>query len=115
MNVGIKGNDWRRVTRNKDDRRHFLERVPSNTDHLSEGIPPLVVDFKRYFTIPHRELIRQCGIGHGARRRCRLEAPYREHFQSRLSYYLQRVMLPLDHQKDTNEDPAPAKAGAATP
>jgi hypothetical protein len=34
----------------------------------------------------------------GAQRRCRLLVPYREHLQSRLAFYLQRVAIPEPHR-----------------
>jgi hypothetical protein len=77
------GQFWNRVVQNRDDRYHYLEEIPKEFDLVAEGIPALVIDFKRCFTIPARELYRQCTLGHGARRRCRLEMPYREHLQSR--------------------------------
>ena len=100
---------WRRVQGNRDDRYHYMEEVPKALDLASEGLPALVIDFKRYFAMPAAELYRQCALGHGAMRRCRLEAPYREHFQSRAAFYLQRVGLPLSHQKPT-EAVIPPKA-----
>lgn len=97
----VPGSDvWRRVLQNKDDRYHFLEAVPPAKDLLGQGFPEMVIDFKRYFTAPPDEIYRQCALtdASGARRRCRLEMPYREHLQSRAAFYLQRVMLPLGHK-----------------
>jgi hypothetical protein len=79
---------WSRIVKNSEDRYHYLEETPAELDLVAEGIPALVIDFKRYFTIPPRELYRQCALAHGARRRCRLEMPYSEP-----AFYLQRVML----------------------
>jgi hypothetical protein len=90
---------WKRVQGNREERYYYMEEVPSDLDLTAEGLPALVVDFKRYFTMPATELLRQCTLAHGARRRCRLEPPYREHFQSRTAFYLQRVGLPLSHRK----------------
>lgn len=88
---------WRRVIANNDVRYHFLEKIPITCDAIGEGLPPLVIDFKRCFTVSHREILRQCGTEGVTKRRCRLHTPYREHFQCRLAYYIQRVMLPEQH------------------
>ncbi len=91
---------WERIVQNKDERYHFLEAVPAAQDLGAEGISDLVADFKRFFFIPLDEMYRQCapdGNG-GAKRRCRLIPPYREHFQNRAGFSLLRVGLPLDHK-----------------
>jgi hypothetical protein len=94
----LQGSDiWRRVRDNREERYHFLEAVPKEQDSLSEGLPGLIVDFRRFFTLSVVEIARQCSEPDGAKRRCRLEAPYREHLQSRAAFYLQRVMLPRPH------------------
>jgi hypothetical protein len=94
---------WTRVFKNRDDRYHFLEEIPKGLDVVAEGLPALVIDFKRYFTISPRELYRQCELAHGARRRCRLQLPYREHLQNRAAFYFQRVTLPLPHKRKPTE------------
>jgi hypothetical protein len=95
----IKGKDiWKRMRQNRDERYHFLEAVPAALDACSQGLPDMILDFKRCFTLPAPEIYRQLGLKDGVKRRCRLETPYREHLQSRAAYYLQRVMLPLPHQ-----------------
>lgn len=88
---------WRKIIGNNDARYHFLEKIPSSCDVVGKGIPALVVDFRRCFTVPHKEILRQCSLEEGAQRRCRLKMPYREHFQSRLAFFMQRVMLPEPH------------------
>jgi hypothetical protein len=92
------GDVWRRVKHNKDERYHFLEAAPAEQDAIKQGVPELVVDFKRYFTLPPDEIFRQLQGENPAARRCRLLAPYKDHLQSRVSFYLQRVMLPRDHE-----------------
>jgi hypothetical protein len=88
---------WRRVEKNRDDRYQFLEDIPSSCDKVGIGLPALIVDFKRLFSLSTGELRRQCLAQDGASRRCRLTDLYREHFQSRAAFYLQRVALPRQH------------------
>jgi hypothetical protein len=92
INSGI----WKIVAKNDHLRYHCLEAVPASVDMMESGLPMLVIDFRRYFTLPSAEIIRQCdqSIGGSARMRCRLEAPYREHLQNRAGAYLGRVALP---------------------
>lgn len=85
--------DWKRVRLNKDERYHLLAEAPAELDLAGEGLPSLILDFRRFFTIPPKEIYRQCTLG-SAKRRCRLNSPYREHLQARLAYYLQRVAIP---------------------
>ncbi len=85
---------WDRVKKNKDERYHFLEKVPAECDLRGEGIPELTVDFKRYFTLPVEEVYYQLTSGC---RRCVLCPQYLEHLSSRFSYFIGRVALPHDH------------------
>lgn len=95
---------WKPITQNKSDRYHFLEAVPKELDLLGRGLPQLLVDFKRCFTLPAEEVYRQFSLGgNPAERRCHLETPYREHLQNRMAYFLQRVVLPLDHRHSAEE------------
>jgi hypothetical protein len=87
---------WKRVRQNKDERYQFLESVPPDEEALSEGLPELGVDFKRYFTIQRDEAYKR--IEEQARRRCRLVSPYLEHLTTRFCYYQFRVALPEDHR-----------------
>jgi hypothetical protein len=86
---------WKRLIQNKDERYHYLVEIPKLYDTLKEGLPSLIIDFKRFFTLAPEEIYRQVALPNGAKRRCRLEVPFREHLQSRAAYYLQRVGLPL--------------------
>jgi hypothetical protein len=88
---------WNRVRDNRDERYHVLGSVPPDCDLLGTGLPALAIDFKRFFTISMAEIERQLALGTSAKRRCRLEMPYREHLQTRAAFYFQRVMLPLPH------------------
>jgi len=91
------GSSWSKITQNSDSRFHFFEKIPDYSDLAGAGLPALVVDFRKFFCIPSSEILRQCATQGNAKRRCRLHMPYREHFQSRLCHYMQRVMLPKAH------------------
>lgn len=88
----------KRVRNNADDRWHYLEAIPSVADLSATGLDPLVIDFKRFYSIAPRDLYKQIELLDGPKRRCRLEMPYREHLQSRLAFYLARVALPTPHR-----------------
>jgi hypothetical protein len=90
------GDILRRIKRHSEERYHLLEPVSAELDLLGLGLPELVIDFRRCYTMPPGEIYRQCMLdtAEGAKRRCRLETPYREHLQSRAAFYLQRVALP---------------------
>jgi hypothetical protein len=86
---------WGRVSRNKDERYHFFQKIGPEQDALGKGLPELGVDFKRYFTLPADEVYHR--LKSDARRRCCLASPYLEHFSTRFAYYQFRVALPEDH------------------
>lgn len=90
------GDILRRIRRHGEERYHFLGPVPQDADTLNEGLPELVIDFRRFYTLPADEIYRQCAIEgpDGAKRRCRLDIPYREHLQLRAGFYFQRIALP---------------------
>lgn len=91
---------WERVKDNKDERYHFLEKLPASQDALGEGLGELAIDFKLYFTIPTAEVYKR--VESSARRRCRLRSPYLEHLSTRFCYYQFRVALPLAHQSQSS-------------
>lgn len=93
---GINSRIWKRISRNKEERYHFLQKVLPDQDTLGQGLPELAMDFKRYFTIPADELYIR--LQHSeAKRRCRLLSPYLEHFTTRFFYFQYRVALPSEH------------------
>jgi hypothetical protein len=97
---GFQGKEMKkRIFQNKDERYHLLENIPPECDLQRAGLPALLIDFKRFFTLSPEELFHQFGEK-TAVRRCRLEMPYREHFQTRAAFYFQRIMLPEPHQFD---------------
>ena len=87
---------FRRIERHGEERYHLLAPVDAANDRLNKGIPELVIDFRRYFSMAAVEVYRQCALleDTGAKRRCRLISPYREHLQTRAAFYFQRVGLP---------------------
>jgi hypothetical protein len=87
---------WDRVHKNKDERYHFLQKIPVECDAQGKGLPELCVDFKRYFSMPTDEVYRRLELGPTARRAF-LGSPYLEHLSNRFSYFLGRVALPHDH------------------
>lgn len=92
INSSIRG----RIKINKDERYHFFENAVPEVDGLGEGLPELICDFKRYFTIPTDEIYHRINAQE-TKRRCRLASPYLEHLAVRFGYFSQRVALPLDH------------------
>lgn len=93
-----KQKEWDRlnISKNKNERFHFLQKVEPNCDWLQKGLPELVLDFKRCFSVPIDELYRRIELGETLRR-CVLLGPYLEHLSSRSAYFLSRVALPSDH------------------
>lgn len=90
INTGI----WRQIEGHNHERYHCLASITAALDLAGLGTPRLLIDFRRYFTIPARELERQINLPDGAKRRCRVDTPYREHLQGRAAFYFQRVTLP---------------------
>lgn len=87
------GSDMRkRAEQNKDERFHLFQAIQVEEDRHGEGMPELLVDFKRYFTIRPEELYWR--LEQSARRRCYLKSPYLEHFSTRAAYFQFRVALP---------------------
>lgn len=91
-----RGSDiWKRVVQNKDDRFQYLREVTSTVDAMNEGIPALLIDFKRTFTLPTDVLYEQ--LKRITKRRTVLASPYREHLSFRYAHFIARVALPIDH------------------
>ena len=94
-----KSRAWSRMRINKDERYHFFELIDKCHDLQEKEIGELVIDFKRYFTVPTDELYARIMSG-DTLRRCRLLSPYLEHLSSRFAYFQSRVALPEDHQSE---------------
>ena len=90
---------WAKIKQNKDERYHFFEKIETNHDLYDESIGELVIDFKRYFSLPTDELYMRILSGE-TKRRCRLVTPYLEHLSSRFAYFQGRVALPEDHHSE---------------
>ena len=92
---------WTRIKQNKDERYQFFESIEKCHDlqEDDEAIGELVIDFKRYFTVPTDELYVRIKSGE-TKRRCRLVHPYLEHLSSRFAYFQSRVALPEDHESE---------------
>lgn len=90
--------DWRRIEQNQNERFQFLQRVNANEDALGIGLPPLVLDFRMYFTIPTDEVYERLRLN--TRRRCRLNTPFVEHLAHRFCSFQSRVALPADHMTE---------------
>ena len=88
---------WKPISQNKNERFHLFEQVDPEFDLLTTGVPALVIDFKRVFTLPYVELRRQISQFR-TNRRTRLVSPYLEHFAVRVSAYYQRVGVPTPHK-----------------
>ena len=89
-NMAKSNSVWEQLVKNKQERWHFLH---SSTANSKDKLPDLIADFRRLFTMRPAEIYRQIQKGE-TQRQCVLDVPYREHFQSRFAYYLQRVALP---------------------
>lgn len=97
MKEQSKADVWRRIFQNQDYRYQYLRSVPAGHDYAAEGLPAMVVDFKRYFTVPNVELYAR--IGADTNRRCRLEGSYAQHFVQRFYDYQARIGIPVDHHR----------------
>ena len=87
------------VRQNKLDRYQYLGEIPDNHDRCDRGHPPMLVDFKNYFTVRTVELYRQAAVADDpplSRRAC-LATPWREHLQLRFAMFHARIGLPRDH------------------
>jgi len=98
----LKKTAWSRTRQNKEERYHFLEKIDASLDLQDEGIRPLGIDFKDFFTLPTDLLYSSIADG-SILRRCRLVRPYNDHLNSRFAYFQSRIALPEEHQHDVGE------------
>ena len=92
---------WNFIKTNRDIRYQFLQKVESEFDLLNTGLPEMVVDFKRYFTIPIDEAYTRLSISE-MQRRCYFNPPYLQELATRFYYYQYRVALPEPHFSEPN-------------
>jgi len=93
----LAGSDIAKQARqNKIERYQYLSAVPTDRDALGQGVPALLLDLKRVFTVPLGELLGAIERKETFRR-ARLITPYAEHLASRYGYFAMRVPLPVDH------------------
>lgn len=96
---GAVKSQWKTIRQNKNDRYQFFQKVLPDEDVQGQGLPELLVDFKRYYAIS-TEVLYASVSANIAQRRCILTAPYLQHFAQRFGAFQGRVALPLDHQSD---------------
>lgn len=87
------------IKTNREERYQFLQKANHKLDLLDQGMPELVVDFKRYFSLPADEVYARLEIEQ-LKRRCRLNGPYLQHLISRFFYYQYRIALPERHSSE---------------
>jgi len=95
----LSSKEWKVVTQNSSERFQYLQRVEPVMDMQREGLPPLAMDFRNYFTVPTEELYHR--LIPTIRRRARLNTPYVEHLAQRFFKFHARVALPVDHVIET--------------
>lgn len=92
----INSSAWNFIRTNRDIRYQFLQKAEPDLDLLAEGLPEMVVDFKRYFAIPVDEIYARFDVGELRRRSC-FHAPYLQHLATRFYSYQARIALPEQH------------------
>ncbi len=92
---GINSPIFSQIKTNSHERYQYLHEITSDLDAAGEGLPYLVIDFRRYFTLTIAEAY--TGIGKHITRRCQLTTPYAEHLSARFTRFMGRVALPKDH------------------
>jgi hypothetical protein len=75
---------WGPITKNNNPRFHFLAA------DAEKGLPDLVIDFKRYYTLSRDEVY----AAHATHYKISINELYRESLSQRFAYYLSRVALP---------------------
>lgn len=94
----------KRIRNSQDERYHYFPAVLSGSDRAEEGLPDLIADFKRVFSIPTDELYMRLQLG--LRRRVVLQSPYLQHLSTRFGYYCFRVALPEQDQLAVPSEPS---------
>lgn len=90
----VQGQDIRKqIKQNRHERYHVLAGLRAEFDLQNLGLGEMVADFRMIFSISPREIRTQLTTA-AATRHANLIPPYREHFQNRFGFYMQRVALP---------------------
>lgn len=87
---------WNPAKKNSSERFHVLESCPPEEDLTGLGVPALIIDFRRFFSVTPEQFYHQLQAGLTLRRAV-LRPPYREHLQTRAIGYLGRVALDKAH------------------
>jgi hypothetical protein len=85
---------FRRVKQNQDERYQSLTAVTTDDAELC---PPLVIDFRNYFTVSLSSLYSRMSVGRTTSI-CALNSPWAEKLSVRFASYLSRIALPTDHR-----------------
>jgi len=91
----LKQGQWNQISKNNHERYQYLEKAPPEIDANGSGVPALIIDFKRYFTIQNADVYAQ--LSQTAKRHCFLGSPYLQHLVTRFYYFQYRVCLQRDH------------------
>jgi len=79
-----------KVATNQLARYHFVDPLPNH------GMPPVVIDFKHYFSVPIASLSEDSGSEYV----CSIDVPWREEISRRFASYLSRIGLPIEEKTD---------------
>jgi hypothetical protein len=92
----VKSDIWRRIRDNQDERFHTLPEIPAQLDARGQGVPELVLDFKRCFSVPTSEIYKQMELNEpgGLQRRAYLLPPFRDQASTRAFGFHGRIATP---------------------
>ncbi|MEA5618444.1 hypothetical protein VB711_11425 [Cronbergia sp. UHCC 0137] len=99
INHQMNTDKWSLVKTNCNKQYHFFEKILKECDSLAEGLPELIVDFKKIFSIEAEFLYNQINIDK-VQRRTVLVSPYLEDVAQRYYSYQGRVALPAPHESE---------------
>jgi hypothetical protein len=88
-----------RILKNDHDRYQYLSSVRESEDNLDIGFPAMVMDSRKYYTLPTEFVYDQVKNGIFIKR-TRLNTPYLENVVLRFSRYLSRISLPESHSDE---------------
>lgn len=93
---------WSSIQENKLQRYQFLCNINPHEDLCQEGIPSMVADFRRYYSVSPDEIYWRIE-NQLTQRRSILSAPYLQQLTIRFSQHLSRVALDVDHHDMCSE------------